>query len=85
MNYKVLRWLEKTVNVFRLNQWSTTVTPKGFLEYLADGFMLCRLASALSEYQINANPAEKKKCYEFFYKFAKEKAKLADGCVSFFG
>jgi hypothetical protein len=84
----VLDWLEKTVLVFRsrLSQdqkITRLVNPQQFLGHLADGKLLARLAACL-----NTNGHiigwDVSGCYAFFYKFAREKAKLAEGCVSFF-
>jgi len=87
MNYKIIRWMEKTVNVFRLQKPMSQlmlVTPQQFMQYLADGFILVRLARILCGNQIGPYPTGKNECYEQFYKFAKEEAKLAEGCVRFF-
>jgi hypothetical protein len=81
-----MHWVEKTANIpRRLRSSKTVLTPHKFMKYLDDGSMLCRLAGILGQNQINEIPTEKKKRYEYFYKFAKEEAKLAEGCVCFWG
>jgi hypothetical protein len=88
MNYKLLHWMEEILHIFRLQlkcpNRTMLVTPQIFMKYLADGIMLVRLARILGGNKILPDLMDKKKCYEYFYKFAKEKAKLAEGCVSYF-
>jgi hypothetical protein len=86
LNYDVLDWLEKCVLIFRSrlsqDQKATRlINPQEFLGYLADGKLVARLAACLNaNSQINGWDVDS--CYDLFYKFALEKAKLAEGCVS---
>jgi hypothetical protein len=83
----VLDWLEKTVLIFRsrLSQEQKTtrlVNPEQFLGHLADGKLLARLVACLNTNELISR-WDVGECYALFYKFARGKAKLAEGCVSF--
>ena len=68
----------------RLSSQTPAITPPKFLEFLDDGVALAKLASRLS-YSWNGNYKRFSSVHEryaHFYKFARERAKLAEGCVS---
>jgi len=88
MNYNILDWIEKVVFVYQPNLTKSLapvdVSPLKWLKLLRadNGLWLKRLVRHLQKiysYYLNWN----QDCYEIFYYFAREIAKLAEGCVSF--